>query len=78
MHAFAPVRLPRGLVRGYSTAASSAVAQLILDPDISEIIVNGSRRVFVERKGLLKELSDVSLDERNLCVAVKNIARARR
>jgi pilus assembly protein CpaF len=52
------------------------IAHLIQDPDISEIMVNGSRRVFVEREGLLSEEKDVRLDERNLQVAVKNIARA--
>jgi len=52
------------------------IAHLIQDPDVSEIMVNGSRRVFVERNGLLREVADVSLDERNLRVAVKNIARA--
>ena len=52
------------------------IAHLIQDPDISEIMVNGSRRVFVEKAGVLAEVPDVQLDERNLKVAVKNIARA--
>jgi pilus assembly protein CpaF len=52
------------------------IADLIQDPEVSEIMVNGSRRVFVERDGLLREVVDVGLDERNLRVAVKNIARA--
>lgn len=52
------------------------IAHLIQDPEVSEIMVNGSRRVFVERQGLLREAADVRLDERNLRVAVKNIARA--
>ena len=52
------------------------IAHLIQDPDVSEIMVNGSRRVFVERDGLLGEVADVRLDERNLRVAVRNIARA--
>jgi pilus assembly protein CpaF len=52
------------------------IAHLIQDPDISEIMVNGSRRVFVERAGLMQEVPDIRLDERNLKVAVKNIARA--
>src|SRR5215210_9161519 len=39
-------------------------------------MVNGSRRIFVERQGLVREVSDIRLDERNLRVAVKNIARA--
>jgi pilus assembly protein CpaF len=52
------------------------IEHLILDPDITEIMVNGSRRVFIERAGLLEEVPDVHVDERNLKVAVKNIARA--
>lgn len=52
------------------------IAHLIQDPEVSEIMVNGSARVFVEREGLVREVADVSLDERNLRVAVKNIARA--
>jgi pilus assembly protein CpaF len=52
------------------------IAHLIEDADISEIMVNGSRRVFVEREGVVREATDVRLDERNLRVAVKNIARA--
>lgn len=52
------------------------IEHLILDPDITEIMVNGSRRVFIERAGLLEEAPDVHVDERNLKVAVKNIARA--
>ena len=52
------------------------IAHLIQDPDVTEIMVNGSRRVFVEREGLLHEIEGVTVDERNLRVAVKNIARA--
>src|SRR5471030_2123807 len=52
------------------------IAHLIQDPDVAEIMVNGSRRIFVERHGLLEEVEGVQLDERNLKVAVKNIARA--
>jgi len=57
-------------------AVPPAIEHLILDPDITEIMVNGSRRVFIERAGLLEEVQDVRVDERNLKVAVKNIARA--
>ena len=46
------------------------IAHLIEDQDVSEIMVNGSRRVFVEREGVLHEVPDVRLDERNLRVAV--------
>jgi pilus assembly protein CpaF len=52
------------------------IAPLIQDPDIAEIMVNGSRRIFIERAGRVVEVPDVRLDERNLRVAVQNIARA--
>jgi pilus assembly protein CpaF len=52
------------------------IAHLIQDPDVSEIMVNGGNRVFVERDGLLTQTVGVALDERNLRLAVKNIARA--
>src|SRR5262245_49389064 len=52
------------------------IAHLIQDPEVSEIMVNGGNRVFVERDGLLTEAVETTIDERNLRVAVKNIARA--
>jgi pilus assembly protein CpaF len=39
-------------------------------------MVNGSGRIFIECAGRLAEVPDVRLDERNLRVAVQNIARA--
>jgi len=47
----------------------------ILDDSVSEIMVNGSRRVFIERAGILEEVPNVILTEQSLMVAVKNIAR---
>ena len=35
------------------------IAHLIEDPDVSEIMVNGSRRIFVERHGLVREVADI-------------------
>jgi pilus assembly protein CpaF len=51
------------------------IEPLILDPDISEIMVNGPERVFVERDGILKAVPEVRLTEKGLLIAVKNIAR---
>ena len=51
------------------------IAHLIEAPDVSEIMVNGSSRIFVERDGIVREVVGAGLDERNLRVAVKNIAR---
>jgi pilus assembly protein CpaF len=51
------------------------IEHLILDPAISEIMVNGPDRVFVERAGYLELASGVALTEKSLLIAVKNIAR---
>jgi pilus assembly protein CpaF len=51
------------------------IAQFIQDPDVSEIMVNGGGRVFLERQGQLQEAEGVQLSEKNLQVAVRNIAR---
>lgn len=48
---------------------------LIMDPDVSEIMVNGPDRVFVERQGLLAAVEGVRIEEANLRIAVRNIAR---
>ena len=53
------------------------IAHLIEDPDITEIMVNGSRRVFVERDGRRRARSRTCGSTSAICsVAVKNIARA--
>ena len=51
------------------------IEHLILDPDISEIMVNGPDHIFVERAGYLQAVPDVKLTPQSLTVAVKNIAR---
>jgi len=51
------------------------IEHLILDDSISEVMVNGTDRIFVEKSGFLEQVQGVSLSERSLLVAVKNIAR---
>lgn len=51
------------------------IESLILDPEISEIMVNGSERVFIERAGFIEPVPGLSLTEKSLTIAVKNIAR---
>jgi pilus assembly protein CpaF len=51
------------------------IEHLIRDDSISEIMVNGSTHVFIERAGVLQEVPNVTLSEKSLMVAVKNIAR---
>jgi pilus assembly protein CpaF len=51
------------------------IEHLILDDSISEIMVNGPDRVFIEKKGLIEQVPGVSLGDKSLLIAVKNIAR---
>jgi pilus assembly protein CpaF len=51
------------------------IEHLILDNSISEVMVNGPDRVFIERDGYVQQVPDIALGERALTVAVKNIAR---
>jgi pilus assembly protein CpaF len=51
------------------------IEHLILDGSISEVMVNGSEHVFIERNGFLERVPNVSIGDRALMVAVKNIAR---
>jgi pilus assembly protein CpaF len=51
------------------------IEHLILDDSISEIMINGADRVFIERGGFLEQIHGVSLGDKSLMVAVKNIAR---
>lgn len=51
------------------------IQHLILDPDISEIMVNGPDRIFIEKAGYLQAVPGVKLTPESLIVAVKNIAR---
>jgi pilus assembly protein CpaF len=47
----------------------------IRDPEISEILVNGASRVFVEKDGALRRVPESTLNEKSLQIAVRNIAR---
>jgi pilus assembly protein CpaF len=51
------------------------IEDLILDPGISEIMVNGPEHVFIERDGFMEEVPGRTLSAKSLEVAVKNIAR---
>jgi len=51
------------------------IEHLILDDTVTEVMVNGSDRVFIERAGFVQQIPGITLGERSLTVAVKNIAR---
>lgn len=51
------------------------IEHLILDPDISEIMVNAGSQIFIERCGKLKQVPGITISEQALNAAVRNIAR---
>jgi pilus assembly protein CpaF len=51
------------------------IEHLILDDSISEVMVNGPEHIFIEKAGFIEPVKGVTLGEKSLMVAVKNIAR---
>jgi pilus assembly protein CpaF len=51
------------------------IEHLILDESISEVMINGPDRIFIEKAGFIEPVQGVNLGEKSLMVAVKNIAR---
>jgi pilus assembly protein CpaF len=51
------------------------IEHLILDDSISEVMVNGPDRVFFEKDGFIRQAKGVSIGNKALMIAVKNIAR---
>src|SRR5258708_8901013 len=52
------------------------IEPLIRDPEISDIMVNGEHAVFFEKDGRMEHAPGVTISERSLQVAARNIARA--
>jgi pilus assembly protein CpaF len=52
------------------------IEPLIRDPEISDIMVNGSAGVFIEKHGEMRSVPGVAINEKSLQVALRNIARA--
>lgn len=51
------------------------IEHLILDDSVSEVMVNGTGKVFAERAGHLERVPGIVIEEATLRIAVKNIAR---
>src|SRR3979490_1931292 len=51
------------------------IEHLILDDSISEVMVNGPDRALIQKQGVVQPVPGVSIGEKSLMVAVKNIAR---
>jgi len=52
------------------------IENLILDPDISEIMVNSPTDIFIEKQGVMEKVPGVTLPTDQLRVAIQNIARS--
>src|SRR5215475_3595323 len=52
------------------------IENLILDPEISEIMLNSPTEIFVERQGVIEKVQGVTIPHDQLRVAVQNIARS--
>jgi pilus assembly protein CpaF len=52
------------------------IENLILDPEISEIMLNSPTDVFIEKQGVIKRVQGISIPNDQLRVAVQNIARS--
>ncbi len=52
------------------------IEPLILDPEISEIMVNSPTDIFIEKLGILEKVAGVTISADQLRVAVQNIARS--
>ncbi len=51
------------------------IEDLIRDPDISDILVNGSKEVFIEKFGEMQQVPGITISEKSLQIAIRNIAR---
>ena len=52
------------------------IENLILDPDISEIMLNSPTDIFIEKHGVMEQVRGVTIPTDQLRVAVQNIARS--
>ena len=67
---------PKWPVFRRSLVAAFQRSLTLIDPDITEVMVNaGGRRIFVERGGVVDPVPSRTVDEKLLTVAIKNIAR---
>src|SRR5712692_8597107 len=52
------------------------IEPLIRDPEISDIMINGDHAVFFEKHGRMERFPGVTIPEKSLQVAARNIARS--
>lgn len=52
------------------------IENLILDPEISEIMLNSPTEIFIEKRGVIEKVQGITIPNDQLRVAVQNIARS--
>jgi pilus assembly protein CpaF len=52
------------------------IENLILDPEISEIMLNSPTEIFIEKQGVIEKVQGITIPNDQLRVAVQNIARS--
>ncbi|HVG90166.1 MAG TPA: ATPase, T2SS/T4P/T4SS family, partial [Alphaproteobacteria bacterium] len=52
------------------------IENLILDPEISEIMLNSPSDIFIEKQGVIEKVQGITIPNDQLRVAVQNIARS--
>src|SRR6478735_2373622 len=52
------------------------IENLILDPEISEIMLNSPTDIFIEKQGVIEKVQGITIPNDQLRVAVQNIARS--
>src|SRR3954464_2161848 len=67
---------PPGAAWGRIIPFLRPIEALIRDPEISDIMVNGEQGAFFEKNGHIAALPGVSISEKSLQVAARNIARS--
>jgi pilus assembly protein CpaF len=70
-----PEITPQSLIKEvYDEAVGlGAIEDLLADPDITEIMVNGAMRVFVERKGRIELTDRTFLDDKSVLAVIERI-----
>jgi Flp pilus assembly CpaF family ATPase len=54
------------------------IQALILDPEISEIMINGTERIFVEKQGYVEAVEHVTMSQKSLGCSQKHCPALRR
>ncbi|HZO13292.1 MAG TPA: CpaF family protein [Polyangiaceae bacterium] len=60
-------------MRLYDTPGVQPIKHLLLDPDISEIMINGPSRLFIEKQGMMQALSPIFRSAQQIDLLVENL-----